>query len=156
MARLEAGATGSQVTSRSGIDEFPHVHLKIGGPEDLSSVSGAGGTSDVFGSSPSSTPTYGSPEDVQKAIEELRQALPGKNSVQTNPNTLEVHGSSENSYHPSSPHSIVVMAHSTEDVVKVVNISRKYRVPIIAYGGATSLEGQFSGVSIHLSLFARG
>jgi D-lactate dehydrogenase (cytochrome) len=37
------------------------------------------------------------------------------------------------------------MAHSTGDVVKVVNISRKYRVPIIALGGATSIEGHFTG-----------
>jgi FAD/FMN-containing dehydrogenase len=35
---------------------------------------------------------------------------------------------------------------STEDVVKIVNIARKYRVPIVPYGGATSLEGHFSGV----------
>ena len=35
---------------------------------------------------------------------------------------------------------------STEDVVKVINIARKYRVPIVPYSGATSLEGHFSGV----------
>jgi FAD/FMN-containing dehydrogenase len=35
---------------------------------------------------------------------------------------------------------------STEDVVKIVNIARKYRVPIVPYSGATSLEGHFSGV----------
>jgi D-lactate dehydrogenase (cytochrome) len=98
-------------------------------------------------------PTYGSPEDVRKAIEELRDALPGKNRVQTSPESLQVHGSSDNSYHPSCPHSVVVMAHSTDDVVKVVNISRKYRVPITAYGGATSIEGHFTGVSFEQSSF---
>lgn len=36
---------------------------------------------------------------------------------------------------------------STEDVVKIVNLARKHRVPIIPYSGATSLEGHFSGVS---------
>jgi len=35
---------------------------------------------------------------------------------------------------------------STEDVVKIVNIAKKYRVPIVPYSGATSLEGHFSGV----------
>ena len=35
---------------------------------------------------------------------------------------------------------IVVFAKSTEDVVIAVNVSRKHRVPIIAYSGATSLE----------------
>ncbi|KAH7889949.1 FAD-linked oxidase-like protein, partial [Phlebopus sp. FC_14] len=88
---------------------------------------------------------YGTPEDVQKAIDELRQAMPGEHRVQTHWDSLQLHGSSENSYHPSSPHSVVVQPQSTEDVVKVVNISRKYKVPIVPYSGATSLEGHFSG-----------
>ncbi|KAF8836757.1 FAD-binding domain-containing protein [Paxillus ammoniavirescens] len=91
--------------------------------------------------------SFGTAEDVEKAIEELRHALPGERRVQTNRDILELHGSSENSYHPSSPHSVVVRVRSTEDVVKVVNISRKYKVPIVPYSGATSLEGHFSGYS---------
>lgn len=90
--------------------------------------------------------TYGTPQDVKKAIKELRQTFP-QSRVSTDPDVLHLHGSSENSYHPSSPHSVVVQASSTEDVVKVVNISRKYRVPIIPYSGATSLEGHFNGHS---------
>lgn len=144
-ARLEAGATATHATGSSVFGELLSAHLQKNGPEGLSSVGGAEGTTDVFESSSSSMPTYGSPEDVQKAIEELRDALPGKNRVQTSPESLQVHGSSDNSYHPSCPHSVVVMAHSTDDVVKVVNISRKYRVPITAYGGATSIEGHFTG-----------
>ncbi|KIK95032.1 hypothetical protein PAXRUDRAFT_141634 [Paxillus rubicundulus Ve08.2h10] len=89
--------------------------------------------------------SYGTTEDIKKAIEELRHALPGEHRVQTNRDTLVLHGSSENSYHPSSPHSVVVQVKSTEDVVKVVNISRKYKVPIVPYSGATSLEGHFNG-----------
>ncbi|KAG6333829.1 hypothetical protein ID866_5261 [Astraeus odoratus] len=91
-----------------------------------------------------STP-YGSSEDVQKAIEELRQAFPDGGRVNTDSDVLKLHGSSENSYLPASSHSVVVQARSTQDVVEVVNISRKYRVPIIPYSGATSLEGHFSG-----------
>lgn len=143
-ARLEAGASTTHGTSTE-LGELSSPHLQRSGPEEPSSASGAGGTTDVFGSSSSSTPTYGSPEDVRKAIEELRDAFPGKNHVQTSPDSLRVHGSSDNSYHPSCPHSVVVLAHSTDDVVKVVNISRKYRVPITAYGGATSIEGHFTG-----------
>lgn len=144
-ARLEAGATTTHATSSSVFGELLSAHLQRNGPEELSSVSGAEGTTDVFESSSSSMPTYGSPEDVRKAIKELRDALPGKNRVQTSPESLQVHGSSDHSYHPSCSHSVVVMAHSTDDVVKVVNISRKYRVPITAYGGATSIEGHFTG-----------
>lgn len=88
---------------------------------------------------------YASPEELQLAIQELRNAFPEKHVVTTDPDTLQLYGSSENSYHPSSPHSVVVRVFGTEDVVKVVNISRKYRVPITAYSGATSLEGHFAG-----------
>ncbi|KAG2146586.1 D-lactate dehydrogenase cytochrome oxidoreductase [Suillus bovinus] len=143
-ARLEAGAATIHATSTK-FGELSSVHLQKSGPEELFSASGAGGITDVFGSSSSSTPTYGSPEDIRKAIEELRDAFPDKNCVQTSPDSLRVHGSSDHSYHPSLPHSVVVRAHSTDDVVKVVNISRKYRVPIIALGGATSIEGHFTG-----------
>ncbi|KAL4261879.1 D-lactate dehydrogenase (cytochrome) [Pleurotus pulmonarius] len=89
--------------------------------------------------------SYGSAADVKLAIEELRAALPGHGQVDTDPDALRTYGSSENSYHPTSPHAVIVRPGSTEDVVKIVNISRKYRVPITAYSGATSLEGHFSG-----------
>lgn len=102
--------------------------------------------------SPSDSPislasSYGSQDDVENAIEELRRALPGQHRVQTSKDSLQLYGSSENSYHPTSPHSVIVQVKSTEDVVKVVDISRKYRVPLVPYSGATSLEGHFSGVS---------
>jgi len=97
--------------------------------------------------------SYGSPRDVEEAIKELRLALPGQHRVQTNRDSLEIYGSSENSYLPSSPHSVIVQVETTEDVVKVVNISCKYRVPLVPYSGATSLEGHFSGVST-LTVFA--
>lgn len=86
-----------------------------------------------------------SPEDIRKAIAELQTALPGK--VVTDHDSLVTYGSSPNSYHPASPHAVAVRVHSTEDVVKVVNVARKYRIPIVPYSGATSLEGHYSGVS---------
>ncbi|KAF8133198.1 D-lactate dehydrogenase cytochrome oxidoreductase [Boletus edulis] len=89
--------------------------------------------------------SYGSPDDVKEAIKELGHAFPGQYRVQTNKDSLERYGSSENSYHPSSPHSVIVQVKSTKDVVTVVNISRKYRVPLVPYSGATSLEGHYSG-----------
>ena len=48
---------------------------------------------------------------------------------------------------PGSSPTVVVYPNSTEDVVKIVNISRKYRMPIVPYSGATSLEGQYRAVS---------
>lgn len=92
--------------------------------------------------------TYASPKELQQCIDELRKLFPAEHIVETDPESLKSYGSSENSYHPTSPHSVIVRALSTEDVVKVVNTSRKYRVPITAYSGATSLEGHFGGVCI--------
>ncbi|KAJ7915509.1 D-lactate dehydrogenase cytochrome oxidoreductase [Mycena leptocephala] len=91
------------------------------------------------------SPQYASPRELKVAIEKLRQTFPEQGSVDTNPDTVKTVGSSENSYHPASPHSVVVRPKSTEDVVKAVNIAREFKVPITAYSGATSLEGHFSG-----------
>ena len=93
------------------------------------------------------TKKYASPDEVRKAIAELRDALPERGAVSTDPDALKTFGSSSHSYHPTSPHSVVVQVRSTDDVVKVVDIARKYRVPIVAYSGATSLEGHYSGVT---------
>jgi D-lactate dehydrogenase (cytochrome) len=99
-------------------------------------------------------PQYGGPKEVQAAKEELRTLFPpkdGKDRVADDKKTLETYGYSHNSYHPEHPHSVVVRVFSTDDVVKVVNIARKYRIPITAYSGGTSLEGHFSGVSSYFS-----
>lgn len=88
---------------------------------------------------------YASQREVRLAIDELRKAFPGINAVTTHPDALKAYGFSENSYHPASPHSVVVRPKTTEDVVKIVNISRKFMLPITAYSGATSLEGHTSG-----------
>ncbi|KAG6886028.1 hypothetical protein C0993_005212 [Termitomyces sp. T159_Od127] len=93
-------------------------------------------------------PRYASRKERKLAIDELRAAFPGANDVSTDPDTLRTYGFSENSYHPASPHSVVVRPKSTADVVRIVNISRKYRVPIIPYSGATSLEGHTSGTAV--------
>ncbi|TFK19088.1 hypothetical protein FA15DRAFT_674754 [Coprinopsis marcescibilis] len=87
---------------------------------------------------------YGSPEDFAKAIEDLRQLLPSED-VSTNPDDLLVHGFSPNDHHPACSPSVVVYPRSTKDVVKIVKIASKYRMPVIPYSGATSLEGQFRG-----------
>ena len=90
-------------------------------------------------------PKYGGPKEVQQAIKELQAALPSQ--VRTDPLTVEAYGSSPHTYFPGSPHAVYVAATSTDDVVKVVNISRRYKVPIIPFGVGNSLEGHFVGVS---------
>ncbi|RPD67564.1 hypothetical protein L226DRAFT_529891 [Lentinus tigrinus ALCF2SS1-7] len=99
---------------------------------------------------------YGSPEDFEHAIEELRRLFPGEGAVTTDVEDLEEHGYSENDYHPGRRPSVVVYPKSTEDVVKIVKTAVKYRMPVIPYSGATSIEGQFrappvGGISVDMS-----
>jgi hypothetical protein len=89
---------------------------------------------------------YASPEEVQAAVKALRKAFPKPHSVELDPECLKMYGSSANSYHATTPHSVIVRPETTEDVVQIVDLSRKYKVPIIPYSGATSLEGHFFGV----------
>lgn len=95
-----------------------------------------------------SKPKYGGPGEVQQTIKELQAALP--NQVRVDPPTVEAYGFSPHSYLPNSPHAVYVAATSTEDVVKVVNISRRYKVPIIPFGAGNSLEGHLAGVSLSI------
>lgn len=46
--------------------------------------------------------TYGTPADFQKAIGELQAAFPAEGVVSTDPDDLEVHGFSDNDYHPGA------------------------------------------------------
>jgi D-lactate dehydrogenase (cytochrome) len=62
-------------------------------------------------------PRYASQKEVKLAIMELREAFPGVNAVTTDPDALRTYGFSENSYHPASPHSVVVMPSSFSDFV---------------------------------------
>ncbi|KAJ7879579.1 FAD-linked oxidase-like protein [Mycena olivaceomarginata] len=97
------------------------------------------------------TPKYGTAEDFKLAAKELKEALPPGSyprtlrAVSTDNADLVIHGGSPYHYHDGIPHSVVVYPESTEDVVKVVKIANKYRMPVVPYSGATSLEGQVVG-----------
>jgi len=93
---------------------------------------------------------YASPSEAQKAIEELKGIFQDKGRVVIDQETLETYGYSPNSYHHAAPHSVVVRVFSTEDVVNVVKVARKWRMPVTAYSGGTSLEGHFGGVITRL------
>ncbi|KAF5377816.1 hypothetical protein D9615_006813 [Tricholomella constricta] len=84
---------------------------------------------------------FGTPGDFKQAIEELRQAFPSSDAVSTDPEDLRTHGFSDYDYRPGRLHSVVFYPASTEDVVRMVKIATKYKMPVIPYSGATSLEG---------------
>ena len=64
------------------------------------------------------------------------------------------HGKSEAHFAPVLPDA-VVFAHSTEEVVALVELCREYDVPIVPFGAGTSIEGNAipvrGGVSVDLS-----
>ncbi|KAF9518892.1 hypothetical protein BS47DRAFT_1337778 [Hydnum rufescens UP504] len=98
----------------------------------------------IFGS-PSSVPKYGSNEDFAAALRDLELSLT-KEQISVDTNVLHSHGFSMLNSNPGVPHSIVVYPQSTEDVVKIVNIARKWLIPVVPYSGGTSLEGHTSGI----------
>jgi D-lactate dehydrogenase (cytochrome) len=55
------------------------------------------------------------------------------------------HGKDESSFDPQPPDG-VVFAESTAEVAEVVRLCHTHRVPVIAYGAGTSLEGQLLAV----------
>lgn len=90
---------------------------------------------------------YGSDEDFRRGIAELRAHFTEPGTFSTDPDALHAHGFSLNSYHDGAPHSVVVFPQSTDDVVWVMKVATRYKIPVIPYSGGTSLEGNFSGVS---------
>jgi D-lactate dehydrogenase (cytochrome) len=64
------------------------------------------------------------------------------------------HGRDESPYAPMPPDA-VVFAHSTEEVAELVRIAGRVRVPVIAYGVGSSLEGHLlalqGGICVDLS-----
>ena len=108
---------------------------------------------------------FGSSEDFKKAIQELQSTFPTNGKVSVDPGDLHVHGFSPNDHHLGMfeqkelgncphylssflgiDHSVVVYPENTNDVVKIVKIANKYRMPVVPYSGATSFEGQITGV----------
>lgn len=95
------------------------------------------------------TPQTGSEPipNFAKALEDLQAEFPEPSIVSTDPDELYAYAQSAYSQFVGKPHTIVVHVRSTEDVVKVVKISKKHLVPIVPYSGGTSLEGSLSAPS---------
>jgi D-lactate dehydrogenase (cytochrome) len=67
----------------------------------------------------------------------------------------EQHGRDESAFAPVPPPNAVVFAESTQDVADAVTLASTYRVPVIAFGVGSSLEGHLlavqGGISIDVS-----
>jgi D-lactate dehydrogenase (cytochrome) len=74
-------------------------------------------------------------------------AIVGEENVSTIDTDLEHHAGSEWSTHirnPGEKSFLVIYPKSTEDVSKIMKICHQRRIPVTAYSGGTSLEGQFT------------
>lgn len=97
--------------------------------------------------------TDGDPTRLETVISALRALLGDR--VQTGAAVRDAHGHDE-SWHETHAPDAVVFAQTTAEVSEIVRICAASRVPVIAFGVGTSLEGQVSavngGISLDLSL----
>ncbi|CDZ96294.1 d-lactate dehydrogenase oxidoreductase protein [Phaffia rhodozyma] len=104
-------------------------------------------------------PRFGSAKDFEAAVEEIKQVFEkegsGTDQVSTEPHDLLGHGFSPNTYHAPRVPAVIVYVESNEDVVRVMKIASKYKVPVVPWSGGTSLEGHitapYGGISVDLS-----
>lgn len=85
-------------------------------------------------------------------IEHLKTLVSG--AVSTNETVLDQHGRDESAIPPVRP-SAVVMPHSTEEVSNVLKYCNAEKIPVVAFGAGSSLEGHvlplFGGISLDLT-----
>jgi D-lactate dehydrogenase (cytochrome) len=92
------------------------------------------------------------PPGVSRALDEIRPLLGDR--LTTAMSVRERHGKDQ-TYHEGAPPDAVAFPRSTEEVSAVVKACAAHRVPVIAYGTGTSLEGHIAalrgGVTLDLS-----
>jgi D-lactate dehydrogenase (cytochrome) len=93
---------------------------------------------------------------MEKAFKELRDVLGDRFS--TGQSVREHHGKDE-SWHEPKPPDGVCFPRSTEEVARIVRICSAHQVPLIPFGGGTSLEGHVhaleGGVSVDMNQMTR-
>jgi D-lactate dehydrogenase (cytochrome) len=96
------------------------------------------------------------PERSTGVIEQLRSRYGAR--VSTSESVLDQHGRDE-SYHEAAPPDAVFFAESTEEVADAVGACAASKVPVIAFGAGTSLEGHVAalqgGLSIDLTAMSK-
>lgn len=80
---------------------------------------------------------------IEGAIAELKSLL-GQRA--TTAEAVREHHSHGESYHPAALPDVVCFPQSTEEVSAIMKISAKYGVPVIPFGGGTSMEAQVNAI----------
>ena len=88
---------------------------------------------------------------------ELLRLIPDERRVSDGESVLDQHAS-DVSYHPAQRPDVVVFPESTEEVAAVLAYANEARVPVVAFGAGTSLEGHViplhGGISLDLTRMA--
>ncbi len=89
---------------------------------------------------------------IQTVVGHLKQSFGDR--LQTGQAIREQHGHTTTWIENQSPDA-VVFPHSTEEVSEIVKVCAEYKVPVIAFGTGTSLEGHVNapagGISVDLT-----
>ncbi|VDC07107.1 unnamed protein product [Peniophora sp. CBMAI 1063] len=98
--------------------------------------------------STNSQPGYGGHEELKSALNALQEAFHDRPELlSTEESDLDAHAKWFLSHKEAVPHNIIVYPQSTDDVVKIVELANKYRIPVVPYSGGTSLEGHITGTN---------
>jgi D-lactate dehydrogenase (cytochrome) len=81
---------------------------------------------------------------AREAVIALLQQLLG-DRLSTSASIRERHGK-DASYHPCVPPDAVAFASSTPEVSEIIKICGRYKVPVVPFGGGTSLEGHVAAL----------
>jgi D-lactate dehydrogenase (cytochrome) len=94
--------------------------------------------------------------DHSQTIVALRDSLGDR--LVTTAADLTLHGQNE-TYYPNTPPDAVAYPETTEEVSQILKICHAQGCPVVAYGAASSLEGQHlavaGGISLDMSRMAR-
>ncbi|KAI9829300.1 MAG: hypothetical protein M1826_005764 [Phylliscum demangeonii] len=97
-------------------------------------------------------PRYASAAEMQAAITELRRVTSDE-SISTDPDDLKAHGFSEwSTVNIARLPVVVAYPKSTDEVSQIAKVCHRYRIPMVAFSGGSSLEGHttapYGGLSI--------
>lgn len=89
------------------------------------------------------------PDQLSKALSELKSRF--AEQLTTNQSLLEQHGHDEGGYETHAPDA-VLFAGSTQDVSDAVKICHQHRLPVIAFGAGSSIEGHVQALQGGLTI----
>lgn len=113
--------------------------IKADPPEDLFPLSSTTKLEKIL------SPRYCTPAELEKAVSEIRATIGPEKVVNDTPS---LDGHADNGFTPLAPKDherpkYVVYGTSTEEVSQIMKIVHQYNVPVVPFGGGTSLEGHF-------------